>query len=72
MEYIVSEIKTARYYTLIVDKTKDISKKEQLTLVLRYVLNGCVYERFKSYTQCEELHAAALTSYILEGLSHQS
>ena len=70
MEYVVSEIKTAHYYTLIVDETKDISKKEQLTLVLRYVLNSCVYERFISYTQCDELHAAALTLYILEGLHH--
>ena len=69
MEYIVSEIKTARYYTLIIDETKDISKKKQLTKVLRYVLNGCVYERFISYTQCDELYAAALT-YILEGLHH--
>ena len=69
MEYIVSEIKTARYYTLIIDETKDISKKKQLTKVLRYVLNGCVYERFILYTQCDELYAAALT-YILEGLHH--
>uniref|UniRef100_A0A1X7V0P6 TTF-type domain-containing protein n=1 Tax=Amphimedon queenslandica TaxID=400682 RepID=A0A1X7V0P6_AMPQE len=68
LEYIISEVKSARYYTIIVDETKDVSKKEQLTLVLRYVLEGVVYERFVSYTYCEELNAAALTSYIYKAL----
>ena len=66
--YIISEVKSARYYTIIVDETKDVSKKEQLTLVLRYVLKGVVHERFVSYTHCEELNAAALTSYIYKAL----
>ena len=65
---IISEVKSARYYTIIVDATKDVSKKEQLTLVLWYVLKGVVHERFVSYTHCEELNAAALTSYIYKAL----
>ena len=68
LEYIISEVKSARYYTIIVDETKDVSIKEQLTLVLRYVLKGVVHERFVSYTHCEELNAAALTSYIYKAL----
>ena len=62
LKTIISEVKTARYYTLIVDETKDVSK------VLRYVYEGVVRERFISYTHCEELHASALTSYIFQVL----
>ena len=68
LDDISSEVRAARYYTVIVDETKDISKKEQMTFVLRYVLNGVVHERFVSYTHCEELNAAALTSYIYKAL----
>ena len=68
LKTIISEVKTARYYTLIVDETKDVSKQEQLSLVLRYVYEGVVHERFISYTHCEELHASALTSYIFQVL----
>ena len=69
LDYIVNEVRIAHYYTIIVDETKDVSKKEQLTLILRYVLKGVVHERFISYSCCEELHAAALTSYIYDALA---
>ena len=69
LESIINEVRVARYYTILVDETKDISKKEQLTLILRYVLNGVVHERFISYSYCEELHAAAITSYIYDALT---
>ena len=37
---IKNEVQTAcYYYTLIADETKDISKSEQLSVVLRYVYN---------------------------------
>ena len=66
---IIKEVRVAHYYTILVDETKDISKKEQLTLILCYVLKGVIHERFISYYYCEELHAAALTSYIYEVLA---
>lgn len=69
LEYIINEVKEAHYFTIMVDETKDISKKEQLTLILRYVLKGVIHERFISYSYCEELTAAALTSYIYDVLT---
>ena len=54
--------------SLLYNHTKDVSKKEQLTLILRYVLKGVVHERFISYSYCEELHAAALTSDALAAI----
>ena len=69
LDDIINEVRVAQYYTILVDETKDISRKEQLTLILRYVLKGVVHERFISYSYCEELHAAAITSYIYDALS---
>uniref|UniRef100_A0A1X7UXG9 DUF4371 domain-containing protein n=1 Tax=Amphimedon queenslandica TaxID=400682 RepID=A0A1X7UXG9_AMPQE len=46
LNYIKEDLRAAKYFTLIVDETKDISKKEQLTLILRYVLKGVVPEHF--------------------------
>ena len=65
---IHDEISGARYFTLIADETKDISKSEQLSIVLRYIHNCKTYERFISYTKCEELNAEALFSYIMSAL----
>uniref|UniRef100_A0A1X7V0B1 HAT C-terminal dimerisation domain-containing protein n=1 Tax=Amphimedon queenslandica TaxID=400682 RepID=A0A1X7V0B1_AMPQE len=58
--YIKDEVRAARYYSIVTDKTKHISNKEQMTSVICYALKGVVHERFISYTHCEELNAAAL------------
>lgn len=48
---IRNELRSAQYYTIIADETKDISKIEQLSMVLRYVYNCKTYERFVSFTK---------------------
>jgi hypothetical protein len=65
---IKEELHIAQYYTIIADETKDVSKTEQLSLVLRYVLNGNTHERFISFTKCEELNATAIFTYIMRAL----
>ena len=47
----------------------DVSKKEQLSIVLRYVLKGGVYERFLGFTAAEGLDAASLFSYIRKAIT---
>lgn len=38
---IVDELKLSKYYPIIVDSTPDVSKIDQLTLIVRYILpNG--------------------------------
>ena len=64
MEKIQAEVCEAQYYTIIADESKDISKKEQLSTVLRYVYRGRIHERFVGYT-----HATALSEYILQVIS---
>ena len=46
LKTIISEVKTTCYYTLIVDKTKDVCKQKQLSLVLWYMYEEIVHETF--------------------------
>lgn len=55
-DMIKHEVHSAQYYTLMADETKDISRSEQLSLVLRYLYNGHTYERFISFTNVRSLH----------------
>ncbi|XP_050113874.1 uncharacterized protein LOC126592184 [Malus sylvestris] len=44
---IISDMKNARFFSLLVDEARDVSIKEQMAVVLRYVdKNGKVIERF--------------------------
>ena len=64
LQTISNEVQKAGIYSLLADETKDISRKEQLSIVLRYVYNGSVYDRFVGYTFAEQLDAESLYKYI--------
>lgn len=66
---ITAEVKEAGYFTIIADETKDISKSEQLSIVLRYVYSGIVHKRFVGNVHARKLDASALSQYILKTLS---
>lgn len=51
------------------DETKDISKVEQLSIIVKYYLNGKINERFLGYTAADNLDAASLFNYMKERLS---
>ena len=57
-------------FSLLADETKDVSKAEQVAIILRYVdINtASVYERFLTCVPAECLTAQGLSSYILETL----
>lgn len=61
---ISNEVKEAKYFAVIADESKDISKTEQLSIVIRYCLNGQVHERFLGFHPAEKLDASSLVSYI--------
>ncbi|ROL52542.1 Zinc finger MYM-type protein 1 [Anabarilius grahami] len=67
-ESIISEVKENKYFSIIVDETRDLKKKEQLSLVLRYYYNGAVHESFLDFKQATELDAEGLTQKIIQCL----
>ncbi|KAL3210437.1 hypothetical protein MRX96_052178 [Rhipicephalus microplus] len=66
---IKEEMKSSQCFALIVDETKDLSKTEQLSVVVRYYLNGAVFERFLGFRNAEQLDAKSLLSYVKETLN---
>ncbi|KAH6926662.1 hypothetical protein HPB50_021177 [Hyalomma asiaticum] len=66
---IKEEMKSSQCFALIVDETKDLSKTEQLSVVVRYYLNGAVFERFLGFRNAVQLDAKSLLSYVKETLN---
>lgn len=66
---IKEEMKSSQCFALIVDETKYLSKMEQLSVVVRYYLNGAVFERFLGFRNAEQLDAKSLLSYVKETLN---
>ena len=52
------------------DETRDYSKKEQLSIVVRYadVESANVHEHFLAFTEPDTLNAEGLSTYILSTL----
>lgn len=48
-QVIIKQLKSAKYYSITVDSTPDVSHVDQLALVLRYVLGGVPVERFVTF-----------------------
>ncbi|XP_072155141.1 uncharacterized protein [Bemisia tabaci] len=52
LEHVVKLVKIAKYYAVIVDSTRDLNKKDQLTLLVRYVnTTGIPEERFLTFIE---------------------
>lgn len=66
---ISDEVKVSKHFALLVDETKDVSKTEQISVVVRYMYQGKIYESFLGYTAAEGLNAPALLVKIKETLS---
>ena len=55
---------------LLADETKDVSKQEQLAIVLRYVDDAAaIHEKFLTYKLATDLTAESLATYLLNTLS---
>ena len=62
-------VKEAGMFSILADESKDLSKQEQLAIVLRYVAcKGMLHEHFLTYVTVASLTAESLTKYILETL----
>ena len=67
-----SSVHKARFYSILVDETKDCSKQEQLSIVIRYIdddTSSAIKESFLTFVPANSLNAESLTKYILETLT---
>ncbi|XP_011403267.1 PREDICTED: zinc finger MYM-type protein 1-like [Amphimedon queenslandica] len=71
---ICISIQKAGFYSLMVDETKDLSKQEQISFVVRYVDGdtkpAAIKERFLTFYPAASLDAESLTQYIVNTLSN--
>ena len=69
---MVSDIKQAKYFSIILDCTPDISHTEQLSVVIRVVSlteeKPCIKEHFMGFLEAEESTGLHLASLILKRL----
>ena len=63
-EKICCDVRKSRYFALMVDETRDVSKKEQVAVVVRYERSSTVYEWFLTWVRAEDVTAAGLTELI--------
>ncbi|XP_065673947.1 zinc finger MYM-type protein 1-like [Hydra vulgaris] len=66
LTHIITEIKKAKYWGIIVDSTPYISHMAQLSVLFRYYLNGHVYERFFCFLQIKSHDSKSLITDILD------
>ncbi|XP_060867451.1 uncharacterized protein LOC132942815 [Metopolophium dirhodum] len=61
---ISSELDKSMYFAIMIDETKDITKTEQLSVVVRYYYNNEIKERFLGFTPLKNLDANTLFNHI--------
>ncbi|XP_016664821.2 52 kDa repressor of the inhibitor of the protein kinase-like [Acyrthosiphon pisum] len=52
--HILKEIEQAKFYSIMFNETTDISKMSQMSLIVRYIYNEKVYERFIAFIDCHQ------------------
>ena len=63
---IICEVAQSEAFSVMVDETKDISKKEQMSFVIRYYYNGSICESFLTFEAAERQDATALLQKIVQ------
>lgn len=70
-EEIAESVKACHYFSVQADEAKDVSKTEQLSIVVRFYdeVSHCIQECFISFTPMVLLDAASITDIILKSLT---
>jgi hypothetical protein len=68
-EQIIEEVKESIYFSVLVDETKDVSHKEQISFVLRYFAHKQVHESFIDFKPADGLNAQSLSALIVRTLT---
>jgi hypothetical protein len=68
MQTVTDHVKAAKWFSICADETADTSGSEQLSLILRYVYEGHVYESLISVTAAVSLTGNDLAKLIVSKL----
>lgn len=67
---IINEIKEAKFYSILCDEVSDVSNKEQVSIVLRFVDScNCIKEEFVDFITTDRITGETLALRIKETLS---
>jgi hypothetical protein len=69
LEDVVDEAKVAQHFSIICDESKDVSKKEQLSLSIRYVHDNMIHEEFLSFIHVASTDAKTIFDAIISVLT---
>ena len=64
IDHIKSVLAQSQFYALIADECRDVSKREMLSIIPRYVCRGAVYERCDQLIELDGLDAKGITAKI--------
>ena len=67
-EQILDEVKKSKYFSLLVDESKDMSKREQISIVLRFFHDRNINECFLDFKPANGLDAKSLSALLLNTL----
>jgi len=65
---VIDDVKQSVYFSVIVDETKDVSKQEQLSFVLRCYCRARIFESFLDFKPAVGLDGKSLSDLILHTL----
>ena len=65
---ICSEVREARFYSVMADESRDLSKHEQISITLRYFREGRIHDCFLCFARVENLTAESLSQDILRAI----
>lgn len=63
---IAAQVREAKYFSILVDETKDQAKKEQLSVIFRYFDGKVIQERCCGTYHMKKLDAQSLANFILK------
>ena len=65
---ILHEVKRARFFLIIADEVTDVANREELSIAVRYVLNGEIKEVFVDFVEVDRITGEVLAQNILQWL----
>lgn len=66
---IIAEVRQAKYYSISIDSTPDVSHVDQLTFIIRYCKNGKPVERFLKFIPIYRYGAENLYEVVIKFLN---